>query len=98
MSETLDDQVNCDVCGRMTLLWNMLNVIPEDDTYPVFGACIWCVRAFNTLVYLTDSSQDLAAEFEWTLPGRRESMPSSVPYYPAAADATQHEATMSEPL
>lgn len=77
MSRNLDDQAKCDVCCRTRLLWELLQVEPDDDTLPAFLACLWCCRSVNSMHAMLNAGCVLPAKIEWLLEGRRDSMPSS---------------------
>lgn len=81
MSRNLEAVVRCDVCGRTSLLWNCMRLVPHDDTQPDFLACVFCVRSFNTIAGLTQTTVQLHAECEWVHEGHTDAMPSSSPYH-----------------
>lgn len=83
MSRNLDDKANCDVCCRTRTLWELMSVIPEDDTLPDFLMCLWCARSVNTVHAYLESRCVLPATIEWLLEGRTDSMPSSNLYHPS---------------
>lgn len=59
----------------------MLQVQPDDDDLPGFFACIFCLRSWNTLNLLTETTAILKGEVTWCSKGKREPMPSTNPYH-----------------